>query len=45
MSAQCHYKHNSELNHFRMGKYIKTDDDKQASIIEFVQFSILSTNL
>ena len=45
MSVQCHYKYNSELHHFRMGEYKKTDDDKQACIIEFVLFSILSTNL
>ena len=45
MSVQCHYKYNIELHHFRMGKYKKTDDDKQACIIEFVLFSILSTNL
>ena len=44
MSVQCHYKYNSERHHFRMGEYKKTDDDKQA-IIEFVLFSILSTNL
>ena len=36
---------NSELHHFRMGEYKKTDDDKQACIIEFVLFSLLSTNL
>ena len=45
MSVQCHYKYNNELHHFRMGEYRKTDDDKQACIIEFVLFSILSTNL
>ena len=45
MSVLCHYKYNSELHHFRMGEYRKTDDDKQACIIEFVLFSILSTNL
>ena len=43
MSVQCHYKYNSELHHFRIGEYKKTDDDKQACIIEFVLFSILST--
>ena len=45
MSVQFHYKYNNELHHFRMGEYRKTDDDKQACIIEFVLFSILSTNL
>ena len=45
MSVQCHYKYNSELYHFRMGEYKKTDDDKQTCIIEFVLFSIISTNL
>ena len=45
MSVQCHYKYNSELHHLRMGEYRKTDDDKQACIIEFVLLSILSTNL
>ena len=45
MSVQCHYKYNNELYHFRKGEYRKTDDDKQACIIEFVLFSILSTNL
>ena len=45
MSVQCHYKYNSELHHLRMGGYRKTDDDKQACIIEFVLLSILSTNL
>ena len=43
MSVQCHYKYNNELHHFRMGEYRKTDDDKQACIIEFVLFSILLT--
>ena len=45
MSVQCHYTYNSELHHLRMGEYRKTDDDKQACIIEFVLLSILSTNL
>ena len=45
MSVQCHYKYNNELHHSRMGEYRKTDDDMQACIIEFVLFSILSTNL
>ena len=45
MSVRCHYKYNSELHHFRMGEYKKTNDDKQACIIEFVLFSILSTSL
>ena len=45
MSVQCHYKYNSELHYFRIGEYKKTDCDKQACIIEFVVFSILSTNL
>ena len=45
MSVQCHYKHNSELHHFRMREYRKTDDDKQVCIIEIVLLSILSTNL
>ena len=44
MSVQCHYKYNNELHHFRMGEYRKTDDDKQACIIEFVLFLIHSTN-
>ena len=45
MSVQCHYKYNSELHHLRMGEYNKTDDDdKEARIIEFILFSILSTN-
>ena len=39
MSVQCHYKYNNELHHFRMGEYRKTDDAKQACIIEFVLFS------
>ena len=43
MSVQCHYKYNSELHHLRMGEYKKTEDDKQACIIEFVLLSILST--
>ena len=45
MSVQCHYKYNSEIHHLRMAEYRKTDDDKQACIIEFVLLSILSTNL
>ena len=45
MSLQCHYKYNSELHHLRMREYKKTDDDKQACIIEFVLLCILSTNL
>ena len=45
MSVQCYYKYNGELHHLRMGEYRKTDDDKQACIIEFVLLSILSTNL
>ena len=45
MSVQCHYKYNNEPHHFLMGEYRKTYDDKQACIIEFVLFSILSTNL
>ena len=44
MSVQCHYKYNSELHHLRMGEYRKTDDNKQACIIEFVLLSIHSTN-
>ena len=43
MSVQCHYKYNSELYHLRMEEYKKTEDDKQACIIEFVLLSILST--
>ena len=39
MSVQCHYTYNSELHHLRMGEYRKTDDDKQACIIEFVLLS------
>ena len=27
MSVLCHYKYNSELHHFRMGEYKKTDDN------------------
>ena len=34
--VQCHYKYNGELHHFRIGNLKKTDDDKQACIIEFV---------
>ena len=45
MSVQCHYKYNCELHHFRIGEYKKKDDDNQACIIEFVLFSIISTNL
>ena len=45
MSVQCHYKYNSELHHLRIGEYKKTEDDKQACIIQFVLLSILSTNL
>ena len=45
MSVQSHYKYNSELHHFRMGEYKKTDDDKQSCIIEFVLFSIFSSAL
>ena len=45
MSVQCHFKYNSEFHHLRMEGYRKTDDDKQACIIEFVLLSILSTNL
>ena len=43
----CHFGGiiNSELYHLRMGEYKKTDEDKQACIIKFVLFSILSTNL
>ena len=46
MSVQCHYKYNySERYHLRIGESKKTDDDKQACIINFVLLSILSTNL
>ena len=41
MSVQCYYKYNSELHHLRVGEYKKTEDDKQACIIEFVLLSIL----
>ena len=45
MSVQCHYKDNSELHHLRMGEQRKTDDDKQACIIEYVLLSITVINL
>ena len=45
MSVQCHYKYNSEHHHLRMGECKKTDNNKQACIIESVLFSITLTNL
>ena len=43
MSVHCHFtcKYNSDLHHFRMGEYKKTDNDKQACITNTLTLTLI----